>query len=85
MRIAEPEPTPKPDAIIRGIHSISATARKDSHTMSAAPAFYSINEIKKPLDNRVHNNNACPPGRNIPPTSGDPAQAGTGYARNEIG
>ena len=29
--------------------------------------FYSVNETLKPLSRRVHhNNNACPPGRDIP-------------------
>jgi hypothetical protein len=29
--------------------------------------FYSINEVLKPVGNRVHHNNsACPPGRDIP-------------------
>jgi hypothetical protein len=35
--------------------------------MSAVADFHSINEAKKPPANRVyHNNNACPPGRDIP-------------------
>jgi hypothetical protein len=35
--------------------------------MPSTPAFYSINEEKKPAANRVHHNNsACPPGRDIP-------------------
>ena len=35
--------------------------------MPSVPAFYSINEALKPVDNRVyHNNSACPPGRDIP-------------------
>ena len=35
--------------------------------MTRVPAFYSTNEIKKPLPNRVyHNNSSCPPGRDIP-------------------
>jgi hypothetical protein len=35
--------------------------------MPVVPAFYSINEANKPLHNRVHhNNNNCPPGRDIP-------------------
>jgi hypothetical protein len=35
--------------------------------MPSTPAFYSINEVKKPAANRVHHNNsACPPGRDIP-------------------
>jgi len=29
--------------------------------------FYSVNEVLKPANQRVHhNNNACPPGRDIP-------------------
>jgi len=35
--------------------------------MPSVPAFYSINEVKKPQTDRVyHNNSACPPGRDIP-------------------
>jgi hypothetical protein len=35
--------------------------------MATVIAFYSINETLKPVDKRVHhNNNACPPGRDIP-------------------
>ena len=35
--------------------------------MSQVSAFHSVNEVKKPAHNRVHhNNNACPPGRDIP-------------------
>lgn len=35
--------------------------------MPATSAFYSVNEVKKPLQNRVyHDNSACPPGRDIP-------------------
>lgn len=35
--------------------------------MTAVAAFYSVNEVLKPAANRVHhNNNACPPGRDIP-------------------
>jgi hypothetical protein len=35
--------------------------------MTLVAAFYSINEATKPVTHRVHhNNNACPPGRDIP-------------------
>jgi hypothetical protein len=35
--------------------------------VSRVPYFYSINEGKKPKDDRVyHNNNTCPPGLDIP-------------------
>ncbi len=35
--------------------------------MPSTPAFYSVNEVKKPFDRRVHHNNsACPSGRDIP-------------------
>jgi hypothetical protein len=35
--------------------------------MSKVPAFHSVNEAKKPAANRVHHNdNTCPPGRDIP-------------------
>lgn len=35
--------------------------------MTRVAPFYSINEQKKPAPNRVHHdNNACPPGRDIP-------------------
>ena len=47
--------------------------------MSSTPAFYSINEVKKPAANRVHhNNNTCPPGRDIP---SDERRPGTGDYR----
>ncbi len=35
--------------------------------MPRVTEFYSINEVLKPPDQRVHHNNsACPPGRDIP-------------------
>jgi hypothetical protein len=35
--------------------------------MSYVSPFHSVNEVKKPAAHRVHhNNNACPPGRDIP-------------------
>lgn len=35
--------------------------------MSKVPAFYSVNEAKKPEKDQVyHNNDACPPGLEIP-------------------
>ena len=35
--------------------------------MTRMAAFYSVNEVKKPVDERVHhNNNACRPGQDIP-------------------
>jgi hypothetical protein len=35
--------------------------------MPSTPAFYSVNEDKKPQANRVHHDNsACVPGRDIP-------------------
>jgi len=35
--------------------------------MSRVTAFYSVNQLKKPLKDRVyHNNNKCAPGRDIP-------------------
>jgi hypothetical protein len=44
--------------------------------MPKVPEFYSINEVEKPLHNRVHHNNdACPPGRDIPQ---DERRPGTG-------
>lgn len=47
--------------------------------MSATPAFHSTNEIKKAPNQRVyHNNNACPPGRDIPAWE---RQSGTGGYR----
>jgi hypothetical protein len=43
------------------------------------PAFYSINEAKKSADQRVyHDNDACPPGRDIPAHE---RRAGTGGYR----
>jgi hypothetical protein len=45
--------------------------------MSAVPAFYSVNEIKKPAQDRVHHNNgACPPGRDIPSWERKPGDGG---------
>jgi hypothetical protein len=36
--------------------------------MAIVATFYSINETEKPATHRVyHNNNLCPPGRDIPP------------------
>ncbi len=35
--------------------------------MPATATFYSVNEVKKPADKRVHHNNsACRPGQDIP-------------------
>jgi hypothetical protein len=35
--------------------------------MTWTATFYSVNEAQKPAAKRVHhNNNACPPGRDIP-------------------
>jgi hypothetical protein len=35
--------------------------------MAKVPAFYSVNEVSKPADKRVHHNdNTCAPGRDIP-------------------
>lgn len=35
--------------------------------MTLVATFYSVNEVQKPTNQRVHhNNNACPPGRDIP-------------------
>jgi hypothetical protein len=42
------------------------------------PEFYSINEVEKPLHNRVHHNNdACPSGRDIPQMNASQAQVAT--------
>jgi hypothetical protein len=47
--------------------------------MAKVPAFYSINEASKPAANRVHHNdNTCPPGRDIPQHE---RRAGTGGYR----
>lgn len=47
--------------------------------MAPTAAFYSINEVQKPTNHRVHhNNNACPPGRDIPAHE---RRAGTGGYR----
>jgi hypothetical protein len=47
--------------------------------MPATPPFYSVNEVKKPENQRVHHNNsACPPGRDIPQNE---RQSGTGGYR----
>jgi hypothetical protein len=45
--------------------------------MAKVPAFYSINEGKKPTNLRVHHNNdACPPGRDIPASEKRPGMGG---------
>jgi hypothetical protein len=45
--------------------------------MPRTPEFYSINEAAKPAANRVyHNNSACPPGRDIPPSERRPGTGG---------
>lgn len=45
--------------------------------MPTVPAFYSINEAKKPAANRVHHNNgACVPGRDIPANERKPGTGG---------
>ena len=45
--------------------------------MPLMPAFYSVNEIKKPEANRVHHNNsACIPGRDIPVNERKPGGGG---------
>lgn len=45
--------------------------------MSQVASFYSINEVKKPANQRVyHNNNTCPPGRDIPKTEQRPGTGG---------
>lgn len=47
--------------------------------MPSVAAFYSINEVYKPANDRVHHNNdACPPGRDIPQNE---RRAGTGGYR----
>ncbi len=47
--------------------------------MPVVPAFYSINESKKPANQQVHHNNsACAPGRDIPQHE---RRAGTGGYR----
>jgi hypothetical protein len=47
--------------------------------MANVNAFYSINEVKKPVNLRVHHNNdTCPPGRDIPKWERKP---GTGAYR----
>jgi hypothetical protein len=47
--------------------------------MPQVAAFYSVNEVNKPANLRVHHNNgACPPGRDIPQHE---RRAGTGSYR----
>jgi hypothetical protein len=51
--------------------------------MSKIPDFYSINEIKKPIEKRVyHDNNACAPGRDIPANERRPGTGG--YRRCDV-
>jgi len=48
--------------------------------MPKVPDFYSVNEANKPAANRrYHNNNACPPGRDIPQNERRPGDGG-GYS-----
>lgn len=45
--------------------------------MPQVPAFYSVNEVKKLPQHRVyHNNNTCPPGRDIPTWERKPGTGG---------
>ena len=45
--------------------------------MSKVAEFYSVNEVKKPEDKRVHHNDSsCPPGRDIPPNERQPGTGG---------
>jgi hypothetical protein len=47
--------------------------------MAKVAPYYSVNEIKKPPEKRIyHDNDACPPGRDIPPHE---RRAGTGGYR----
>ena len=47
--------------------------------MPRVPEFYSVNEVHKAVDRRVHHNNSnCPPGRDIPQHE---RRAGTGVYR----
>lgn len=47
--------------------------------MAKVPDFYSINEVKKPADERVyHNEGTCPPGRDIK-AAGDDRPGQNGY------
>lgn len=53
------------------------TSKKGEHQMAKVPAFYSVNEVKKPAQNRVyHNDDACPPGRDIPANERRPGTGG---------
>jgi hypothetical protein len=45
--------------------------------MSKVSEFYSVNEVQKPQQNRVyHDNDACPPGRDIPQGERRPGRNG---------
>ena len=45
--------------------------------MSKVPAFYSVNEAKKPANQRVHHdNNTCAAGRDIPSWERKPGSGG---------
>jgi len=51
--------------------------------MTKVAEFYSVNEQKKPPANRVHhNNNACPPGRDIPTNERRPGNGGYRLCRD---
>jgi hypothetical protein len=50
---------------------------KKEETMPATPAFYSVNEAKKPASEQVHHNNsACRPGQDIPQNERKPGTNG---------
>lgn len=45
--------------------------------MAKVAVFYSVNEVKKPVHLRVHHNdNTCPPGRDIPQNERRPGTGG---------
>jgi hypothetical protein len=51
--------------------------------MPKVAEFYSINEASKPTATRVHhNNNACPPGRDIPLNERRPGTGGYRLCRD---
>ena len=54
--------------LIYGIEEWSFSLVEEIFAMPRTRPFYSVNEIKKAVQNRVfHNNDACPPGQEIPP------------------
>lgn len=67
------------DFVNKNVRTTCQTLKISGVTVMKVAEFYSVNETKKPATQRVHhNNNACPPGRDIPQNE---RRAGTGNYR----